>query len=56
MLRYGQLSADEYFVSEEAAKQGVTITNHSHWEPLVALKHFGPNHPDMPRTVVDHNL
>jgi hypothetical protein len=27
MLRYGQLSADEYFVSEAAAQAGVTITN-----------------------------
>jgi hypothetical protein len=51
MLRYGQLSADEYFVSEAAARQGVTIANHSQWEPLVMLKHFGPNHPGMPQAV-----
>ena len=51
MLRYGQLSADEYFVSEPAAREGVTITNHSRWEPLVMLKHFGPNHPDVPRQI-----
>ncbi len=51
MLRFGQMSADEYFVSEQAAKRGVTIVNESKWEPLVMLKHFGPNHPDMPRTV-----
>jgi len=51
MLRYGQLSADEYFVSESAARAGVTITNRSRWEPMVMLKHFGPNHPDMPKTV-----
>jgi hypothetical protein len=51
MLRFGQPSADEYFVSEPAAKQGVTITNRSRWEPLVMLKHFGPNHPDMPKRV-----
>jgi hypothetical protein len=56
MLRYGQLSADEYFVSEAAAKEGVTISNYSHWEPLVMLKHFGPNHPDMPRSVEENNL
>ena len=49
MLRFGQLSADEYFVSEAAARQGVKIANHSRWEPMVILKHFGPNHPDMPR-------
>ncbi|NDJ52213.1 MAG: hypothetical protein GYB68_03900 [Chloroflexi bacterium] len=48
MLRYGQLSGDEYFVSEQAAREGVEVTNRSHWEPLVILKHFGPNHPQMP--------
>lgn len=48
MLRFGQMSADEYFVSENAAKIGVTIANHSKHEPMVILKHFGPNHPDMP--------
>ena len=48
MLRFGQLSADVYFVSEAAAKDGVTITNKSRWEPMIILKHFGPNHPDMP--------
>jgi hypothetical protein len=51
MLRYGQLSADEYFVSQAAAREGVTVANHSRWEPLVILKHFGPNHPDMPKSV-----
>lgn len=48
MLRFGQMSADEYFVSEQAAKAGIKITNNSQCEPLVILKHFGPNHPDMP--------
>ncbi len=51
MLRFGQMSADEYFVSEAAAKEGVTITNRSLHEPMVILKHFGPNHPDMPQDV-----
>ena len=49
MLRYGQLSADEYFVGEPAAKEGILIENHSDFEPLVILKHFGPNNKDMPR-------
>lgn len=48
MLRYGQASNDEYFVSEAAAKEGVVISNHSQFQPLVILKHFGPNHPDVP--------
>ncbi len=51
MLRFGQASSDEYFVSENAANDGVIITNNSKFEPLVFLKHFGPNNPDMPRTV-----
>jgi hypothetical protein len=49
MLRYGQLSADEFFVGEPAARAGINIRNDSRWEPLVVLKHFAPNHPDMPR-------
>ena len=49
ILRFGQASADEYFVSEEAAKNGVTITNNSKWEPMVILKHFGPNNSEMPK-------
>lgn len=52
MLRYGQMSADEYFVSEKSAREGIIIVNESRWEPLVMLKHFGPNHPDMPKTVL----
>lgn len=48
MLRFGQPSGDEYFVSEKAAKEGVQIVNKSKWEPMVILKHFGPNNPDMP--------
>ena len=49
MLRYGQASNDEYFVSEAAAKAGVVISNLSRFHPMVILKHFGPNHPEMPR-------
>ena len=51
MLRFGQASNDEYFVSESAAREGVTISNHSQFQPMVILKHFGPNHPDMPKKV-----
>lgn len=51
MLRFGQPSNDEFFVSEEAACRGVMIENHSKYQPMVMLKHFGPNHPDMPKTV-----
>lgn len=51
MLRYGRLSQDEFFVGEPSAKAGVSITNHSRFEPMVMLKHFGPNHPDTPQTI-----
>ena len=50
LLRFGQLSQDEFFVTETAARSGVRIRNASKVEPLVMLKHFGPNHPDMPKT------
>ena len=42
LIRFGQLTNDEFFVCEKAAKEGITITNLSETEPLVMLKHFGP--------------
>lgn len=47
LIRYGQLTHDEYFVSESAAREGVTITNASTTDPIVMLKHFGPGNPDL---------
>ncbi len=47
MIRYGQLTYDEFFVTEQAAKKGITITNPSKADPIVMLKHFGPNNPDL---------
>lgn len=47
LIRYGQLTHDEYFVSEQAAQAGVKITNLSKHDPIVMLKHFGPNNPDL---------
>ncbi|QJW89286.1 hypothetical protein HNV11_07725 [Spirosoma taeanense] len=47
LIRYGQLTNDEFFVSEKAAMEGVTITNPSTTDPIVMLKHFGPNNPDL---------
>lgn len=43
LLRFGQQSSDEFFVSHQAANQGVLICNKSKVENLVLLKHFGPN-------------
>ena len=46
LIRFGQLTFDEYFVSESAATKGVTIVNMSQSDPIVMLKHFGPENPD----------
>ena len=46
MIRFGELTEDELFVTAPAAEQGVTIVNPSETDPLVILKHFGPGNPD----------
>lgn len=43
LIRYGQLTNDEFFVTEKTAKAGVRITNTSATEPIVMLKHFAEN-------------
>jgi hypothetical protein len=43
LIRFGQLIRDEFIVSESAALAGVVIHNPSHNDPIVMLKHFGPN-------------
>jgi hypothetical protein len=43
LIRFGQLTRDEFFVSHDAAKRGVKVANPSTTDPLVMLKHFGPN-------------
>jgi hypothetical protein len=47
LIRYGQLTNDEFFVSEKAAMEGVQIVNTSTTDPIVMLKHFGPGNPDL---------
>ena len=42
MIRFGQMTEDELFVSAQAAQNGVTIANASEFDDLVMLKHFGP--------------
>ncbi len=42
MIRFGQMTKDELFVTQEAAVNGITIVNESENENLVILKHFGP--------------
>lgn len=46
MIRYGQMTADEFFVTAAAAQSGIVIENRSKTENLVMLKHFGPDNPD----------
>ncbi len=48
MIRFGQMTEDEFFVTHDAATTGVEITNLSSTEPLVILKHFNPGNPEMP--------
>ena len=50
LIRFGQLTYDEFFISESTAKDGITITNLSKSDPIVMLKHFGPS------TIPDVNL
>ena len=47
MIRYGQLTNDEFFISESAAREGIRIVNESDTDPIVMLKHFGPGNPDL---------
>ncbi|MDX9881159.1 MAG: hypothetical protein RBS73_03770 [Prolixibacteraceae bacterium] len=49
MIRYGELTHDEYFVSEQAAFEGVQIINQSKTDSIVMLKHFGPENPEWER-------
>ena len=46
MIRFGEMTQDELFVTADAARAGVRIDNHSASDPLVILKHFGPGNPD----------
>lgn len=49
LIRFNQLTEDEVFATESAAKEGVTFHNTSDIEPLVVLRYFGPEvHPDAP--------
>ena len=40
LIRFGQLTSDEFFVSAAAARAGVRIANPSKTDPLVMLKHY----------------
>jgi len=46
MIRFGEITRDEAFVTAAAAANGIRVANRSETEPLVMLKHFGPGNPD----------
>ena len=49
LIRFHDLTEDEVFCTEQAAKAGVVFENTSATEPLVALRYFGPEvNPDAP--------
>ncbi len=50
MIRFGEMTEDEFFVTAAAAEEGVLIENLSTSDPLVMLKHFGPGNPDAQAT------
>jgi hypothetical protein len=48
-VRFNELTEDEYFVTEEGAKAGITYENASATESLVILRYFGPDvNPEAP--------
>lgn len=50
MIGFFELTDDEFFISEPAAKAGVRYENTSDTEPLVTLRYFGPEvNPQAPR-------
>ncbi len=54
MIRFGQETEDEVFISHEAATRGVEIENTGS-EPLVGLRYFGPDTFSSVPNVGDHN-
>jgi hypothetical protein len=48
LVRFHEMTEDEFFVTASAASAGVSITNLSTTEPLVMLKHFNPGNSEMP--------
>ncbi|MBA7530194.1 hypothetical protein ES705_22397 [subsurface metagenome] len=43
LIRFGQMTDDELFVTVSTARDGVEVRNDSAVEDLVILKHFGPD-------------
>lgn len=50
MIGFHELTDDEFYITEPAAKAGVTYVNTSPTEPLVMLRYFGPEvNPQAPK-------
>ncbi|MBN1690728.1 MAG: hypothetical protein JW901_06880 [Dehalococcoidia bacterium] len=41
-IRFGQMTADELFITCKSAREGIAVTNTSEFDNMVMLKHFGP--------------
>jgi len=48
IIRFGELTRDEFFVTKEVAKEGVRIENTGN-EELVILKNFSPGNTEAPK-------
>jgi hypothetical protein len=49
MIGFHELTNDEFFITESAARAGVRYVNTSPTEPLVMLRYFGPEvNPEAP--------
>jgi hypothetical protein len=49
LIRFHELTEDEFFCTADGAQAGVTFENTSSTEPLVCLRYFGPEvNPDAP--------
>jgi hypothetical protein len=53
MIRFGEETEDEVFITHEAATRGVTVENTGS-EPLVSLRYFGPDTFEKFPNVGDH--
>jgi hypothetical protein len=42
LIRFGEMTEDEVFITHEAAANGVVVVNDG-CEPLVGLRYFGPD-------------
>ncbi|MFM9194954.1 MAG: hypothetical protein ACKOWG_04265, partial [Planctomycetia bacterium] len=49
LIRFGEMTSDELFISADAAAAGYTVENTGPG-PLVSLRYFGPDvHTDLPK-------